>query len=62
MIYCAYLSHHTDGGLAQVPYPGMPGELEGDVFTLSWLAIVLEHRQWFYEENVFWSAGDLIPH
>ncbi len=32
MIYCAYLSHHTDGGLAQMPYPGMPGELEGDVF------------------------------
>lgn len=32
MVYCPYLSHRSDGSLSQMPYPGMPGELEGDIF------------------------------
>lgn len=33
MVYCSYLSHRADGTLSQMPFSGMPGELEGDIFS-----------------------------
>lgn len=32
MIYCAFLSHRFDGAESRMPYAGMRGVLEGDIF------------------------------